>query len=1102
MKKKRIECSKNFILRIMKIYLMLLIITIFKTFASDTFAQNITLKADNTKLKKVLNEIEEKSGYNFFYNSSIVNVHERISLNIDDLDLKEALYALLNEKGIDFSFLDNTIILYPKGNRAYRKKVENSLTSNLKATISSTLTPNQINNLIRAANYIQSKVTGLVTDANGIPLPGVNVLVKGTNIGIMTDLDGRFEINANEGVVLIFSMLGFKEKEVNVKDQDSTNITVVLHESSTQLEEVVVVGYNTVEKKHIASSIEELDMDLINSRPISKLEEAFNGTLSGVTLMQGNNLPGSVPGVISIRGISTLQNADPLVIVDGMEQSLTDIDPNQVKSISVLKDAASASMYGSRGANGVIIIETERGTTGQFKVDLHTWAAVQDPIDSPDFVNSANYMRLRNEAHQIQGQTLLFTDEDILAAERNETANTNWLDAVMPKKAHSFNSSVSVSGGGGVGTFNLMLGYISENGLNSIEGTDKFSARFNTNINIDDKFVLLADFYAHRLQVDRLYANTDGHGLYQNAWKMNPTQNIYYDSDIEDHYILYNNLNPLASIEHGGESNNLHDRSTINLRPRYYISNNLYIAGNVSYMINKSANKYERDTFKFFDGDNKPVTTWGNAVGSSQGVSVSQITARANINYEQKLRQEKDHLYFVTGAETMNYNFTDYREISKASFFGKLNYSFDNRYLVELTARADGSSKFAPGNRWGFFPSGALAWNVHNEGFMSDLKEKGVIDLLKFRYSYGKIGNENVDPYLWEEVVNTWGWTMRVPNPNFTWEKQKQTNLAVDIATLNNRLSITAEWYKKYSYDLIYSNFPVPPLTGSYYLETSVNIGEVENKGWEISANWNDKKGDFSYSVGATLFNNENKVLKAGYAVSDTLIFKNDNDKIWYKGIAIDNYYGYQSNGFFQDQSEIDGTEAKLPNTLPGDIKYIDQNGDGIINDEDKIDLGDPLPHFNYSLRLNFKFKRWDIGMLGQGVGKRTGRLNGLEGYPVIMDGSSNSLGTPRQYYMDNRWTPETPNSRFPRVWTGSSPNAVLSDVWLSDASFFRIKTMQLGYTIPQLGKNIRNFRIYYNAQDVFTVTKWEGLEPERNGGNGNYPRMASYSLGIKATIF
>ena len=210
----------------------------------------------------------------------------------------------------------------------------------------------------------------------------------------------------------------------------------------------------------------------------------------------------------------------------------------------------------------------------------------------------------------------------------------------------------------------------------------------------------------------------------------------------------------------------------------------------------------------------------------------------------------------------------------------------------------------------------------------------GAIDQLKFRYSYGKIGNENVSPYLWEEVVNTWGWTMRVPNPDFTWEKQKQTNLAVDLATLNNRLSITAEWYKKHSYDLIYSNFPVPPLTGSYYLETSVNIGEVENKGWEVSANWSDKKGDFSYSVGASLFNNENKVLKAGYAVSDTLIFKNNNDKIWYKGIAIDNYYGYESNGYFQNQEEIESTMAKLPNTLPGDIKYVDQNGDGIINME------------------------------------------------------------------------------------------------------------------------------------------------------------------------
>src|SRR5690606_36671898 len=215
----------------------------------------------------------------------------------------------------------------------------------------------------------------------------------------------------------------------------------------------------------------------------------------------------------------------------------------------------------------------------------------------------------------------------------------------------------------------------------------------------------------------------------------------------------------------------------------------------------------------------------------------------------------------------------------------------------------------------------------------------------------------------------------------------------------------------------------------------------------------------------------------------------------------IDNYYGYQSNGYFQDQTEVDATDAKLPNTLPGDIKYVDQNGDGVINDMDRVDLGDPFPHLNYSVTLDLRYKKWDFSMLGVGVGKRTGRLAGLEGYPVLVDGTDNNMGSPRQYYMDNRWTPDNPNARFPRVWTGNSSNAVLSDVWLSDAAFFRIKTIQLGYTFPQLGSSIRNFRVYVNAQDAITFTNWEGLEPERNGGNGNYPRMATFNCGINATI-
>ncbi len=950
----------------------------------------------------------------------------------------------------------------------------------------------------------QRTISGTVRDTQGAPVPFANVLVKGSTIGTATNDQGRFELSVDGDVTLIITSIGYRDNEISTAGKKT--IDVILVENKIAVEEVVIVGYNEVERKHLASSIEVVDMNKIKTRPIFKLEEGFSGTVSGTYLMQGNNLPGAVPGTIRIRGLSTLQNADPLVIIDGMEQSLTDIDPNQIKSISVLKDAASASMYGSRGANGVIIIETERGNASKFEVNLHAWSAFQKPIDLPDFVNAADYMRLNNEAKQMQGQPLLYTDEDIAHAEKGDDPvnypNTDWLDEVMQRTAHSYNTSANISGGGGVGTFNLMLGYIAERGLNDEEGTGKFSARFNTNINIADRFVLLADFYAHQLQVDRLYANTNGHGLYENAWKMNPTQAIYYNSDMEEHYMLHNQLNPVASIKHGGSWNAIHDRATINLRPRFYINKKFSLQGNVSYMINKSANKYKRTTFKFFDGDGKPVTTWANAVGAEQGVSVSQITARGLLNYESEIRHKLDKIYFILGSEMMNYNYTDYREISKASFFSKLNYSFEDRYLLEATVRADGSSKCAPGNRWGVFPSGSLGWNIHNEGFMSGITESGVLNNLKLRVSYGLIGNENVDPYLWQEIVNTWGWTMRVPNPDFTWEKQKQANVGIDVTLLAGRLDMTFDTYVKKSYDLIYSDFPVPPLTGSYYLTSSVNIGEVENKGWEFSAKWTDRIDDLEYSISGMIFDNKNKVLKAGYSTSDTLIFKDNTDKIWYRGIAVDNYYGYQSDGFFKDQADVDATAAKLPNTLPGDIKYVDQNKDGIINNKDRVNLGDPFPHYNYAVTLNLKYHKWDLSVLGQGVGKRKGRLNGMEGYPVLMDGSSNSLGTPRQQYMDNRWTPTTPDSRFPRVWTGASTNAYLSDVWLSDASFFRIKTIQLGYSIPKVGSNIRNVRFYFNAQDVFTFTDWEGLEPERDGGNGNYPRMATFSLGVQATIF
>lgn len=948
----------------------------------------------------------------------------------------------------------------------------------------------------------QRTIKGEVTDTEGAPLPATNVLVKGTNIGTTTDSRGEYTIRVNkEEIILIFSSIGYQDKEISVQPGSTNVVNAVLQKQTLNLDELTVVGYSTVETKHVASSVAKIDMEKLETMPISKLQDVFSGTIPGVVMMHENSLPGDVPGSIKIRGVSTLQNADPLVIVDGMEQSLTDINPHEIKSITVLKDAASAAMYGSRGANGVIIIKTKRGSAEKFNVEIFSSVTVDDPIKLPDFVGSADFMKLRNEARKLQGGNPAFTASQITKAENGEYANIDWMDKIMQQRAYAYNFAANVSGGGGVGNFSLMLDYKNERGLNPYQGQKMYSARFNTTMNLGDKFILLADFYARRLQVDRLHMGS-GNDIYNTAWQMFPTDSIYYGTGSDRHYRLHHETNPVAMINEGGTEKNLYDRITLNLRPRYNINEHLSLRGNISYMINKSASKYERQTFKFYDPEGKPTKTWENAVGSSQGTSVSQLTSRLLVNYEKKLRDKRDKIYVTAGTEVMVHNYTDYREYSKASFFGKVNYSFDNRYILVGTIRGDGSSKFAPGHRWGVFPAGAIAWNVHNEKFMHSLTNSGTLNNFKIRFSYGIIGNENVAPYLWEEIVNTWGWTMRVPNPEFSWEKQRQTNLGIDLTLLDNRLSLTADVYKKHSYDLIFSEYPVPPLTGSYSLESAVNIGVVENKGWELSLGWHDDLGDFSYNVTAMLFNNKNSVVKAGYSSSDTLVFKGNSDKIWYKGITMDNYYGFESNGYFQNQTDLANTDAKMPNSRVGDIKYVDQNHDGIINNEDRIFLGGPAPHYNYAINFDFQYKNWSLRLMGQGVGKRTGRLNGLIGYPVIMDGSANEYGAPREYYIENRWTPQTPNSRFPRVWTGSSPNTVLSDVWLSDASYFRIRTIELGYEFQNVSNSFRTIKLFLNAHDPFVFTSWEGLDPERNGGNGQYPRMRSLTFGIIASIY
>lgn len=944
-------------------------------------------------------------------------------------------------------------------------------------------------------------IEGIVTDAQETPLGAVNVTVKGSSKGVATNIDGEYKITADQNDILVFNSIGFESTEIEVNNQ--TEINIALQEKPEEIGEITIsTGFNRIKREHIASSVASVDMGATRTRPIKKLQQAFT-TIPGVTVRQRNNLPGEAPS-LRVRGDGTLGGKSPLVIVDGMEMTMNDLDPNQIRSIDVLKDAAATSMYGSKGANGVVIIETNRADAEEFQVDINTWIGFDNPIDKPDFVNAVDYMKLRNEARELQGQDPSFTQEEIRKTENGELPNTDWYNAVQQKQANSLNSSANIKGGGSMGTFSLMLNYMNENGLNSKEGSDKYSARFNTNINIAKDLDIKADFYAQRLEIDRLHMNSDGNGLYKQTWRLNPTQEPYFeDTDEEDHLRYLDNRNPIARIEKGGQRTNLHDKTSINLRPNYNITEGLSIGGDISYVLNKSSNKHVRRTYKFTDRDGKPVDQYTNAVGSSQGVSTSNLILRGLLKYNSKIFNDRDHINFLAAAEARNHLYSDYREEAQSSFFSKLNYAFDNRYLLEANIRADGSSKFAPGHQWGYFPSISAGWNLHNESFMKPLTDSGIINNLKFRFSYGKIGNENVAPYLWEEIVNDWGWVMRVPNPEFTWEKQNQYNFGVDLNALGNRLNVTFDMYKKHSYDLIYDQFPVPPLTGANSLESSVNIGEVDNKGWEITAKWTDQIGaDFTYSIQGSLYDNKNAVVKAGHSANDSLSFKGNSDKIWYKGIPMNNFYGFETDGYYQNDEEVANADAKFPNTQKGDIKYIDQNKDGNMNDKDRVFLGDMDPHFNYYFSLELAYKNWDFLAIGRGVGKKLGKLNGLEGQPVIMGVSNNDLGTPRKYYRDNRWTPDNPDSRFPRVWTGDSSNDQLSDLWLSDMSFFRIQTLQLGYTFPKVGNFIENLRLYANAEDAFTFTSWEGLDPERQGGSGDYPRMATFSIGASFTLY
>lgn len=1073
---------------IMKITTVLITCT-FLAISTMAYPQRVTVNLKNASLKTFFEEIQKQTDIALLFSENIV-AHKKITIHEKNIRLADLLTKELPKYQLDFKTFNGQITIVPKDEKPTQDK-----------TITATIPTDK-----------QEKVTvkGRIFNSAEPPiaLENVNITVKGQGIVGITDNGGYYSVSVPKGSYLIFSTVGFHAREVFI-NKDENNLTVSLSEDVADVEEVVVVGMTEMQKKHIASSVASLNVSSnIEGKPITNLSQALQGGVTGVNVQQGSGLPGGDAATIKIRGISTLNNADPLVLVDGVPMDMNHIDPVTVESVTVLKDAAAAAIYGARAANGVILVTTKRGKAGQINVLYDGYYGVQNPSLLPDFVNAPTYMQMFNYATVASGGQAFYTEEEIAKTASGEDPinypNTNWVEELIDKHPVLTSHSLAISGGNDVARFAVTGNYMYQKGMLPSNNMDRFNLRANTTVSLSKKFLVNLDVLGIRRNT--LYPNRSlsngGIRMLDDLYRLPPTVLPKYPA--EDGWpTIYGRyadiVNPVAYAEVGGTLGYQYDQATINLQPKWSITDNLTLRGQFSYRLNSDVYKQKRDNFYFFDYYTKQlVQTWAVQRDAYSETRDTYLYMSGMLDYNKTFNQ---HNIFAMGGFSMEKFNNGYWNMSAlASAYAKVNYSYGDRYLAELSMRADGSSKFGPKHKWGYFPSVAVGWNIHNEDFF----HVESISNLKIRASYGLLGNENIGLYKYQNLINTSNGTESVwGNPDITWEKVHILDLGLDLSLFKNKIGLTFDYYDKNTKDVILQ----PAIAPSGSLGSApVNAGSVSNKGVELSINYNENIGrNFSFSIRPGITYNKNKItdLLGGPYINGIEINE--------KGHSIKSYYGYQTNGILQyadfENNKITSKVPILAGQGPGDIRYVDVNDDGLIDENDQQVIGDPIPRVNYFANFSFSYKKLDLEFLLQGAGNHDysanlgGKSSGYLWHPLNMSASG---GVPTTYRAANSWRENNQEAIYPRLLANPATNILRSDFWLFNAKYMRVKYIQMGYRLNNTFLNkygIKSSRIYLNAQNPFLFTAIKQVDPESQGGSWTYGIMKTFTVGLNVNF-
>ncbi len=1002
-------------------------------------------------------------------------------------------------------------------------------------------------------------VSGTVVNASdNTPLAGVSVVESGVNKGTTTNQKGEFKLTVSKSnPVLVFSYVGFQDYTVTW--DGSATIKVSMEQAASALQDVVVVGYGTQKKINQTGAVQTMRLDDAVNQPVTNSGQLMYGKFSGVQITQGSGLPGADASSVTIRGVGTFGSTAPLVVIDNIQytglETFNNLSPADIESISVLKDASASAIYGARAANGVIVVTTKKGKSGSMSVVYNSYTGFQKATVVPEYLDAVNYAKLKNERDVNQngtGTPIRYSDADIAAMQsgsnRDQYANTNWAKEIL-RNAPIQSHYVAFSGGNDRTTYRASLAYLGQEAI--VKGKFK-NDRFNISLNINSKVkdwltisnVTNAYWTKFKGPVGGADAITGENGIINQFQRSAPTVPVFYSNGaygiVDGSYLKVNASFPIQNpIRRGFLGDYISDE--INISDRFGIK--VDFTKNLSFETSGSINLNYTNVSNFNPAEN--TFDWaGNIV---QQNTVNSLTNSTNFNYrllnENILRYSKrfnsKHDLTVLLGHSLIYNRNDgfsgnlqgfpsnaiqefdgggvlnpsvsgsASEEAVQSFFSRINYVYNGKYLFEFNIRRDGSSKFGPNNRYATFPSASAGWRISEEPFM---KKVDWISDLKLRGSWGITGNDNIGNYIFDQTYNSGldyylGTSnivgavaiTRLANQTITWETVKQYDIGLDAGLFKNRLTLSADYFERLSSDVLYANFPIPSTIGVTNLAAQ-NAASMVNRGLEITANYRGViKKAVNYSIGASLSKfADNNVTGLGDRALETI----NAESIIRIGAPFNAYYGYQVIGIFQSAAEVAAAPRQFGSvrTAPGDFQYADLSGpggkpDGVIDAFDRTIIGNPFPKMLYNFNGTLNYKNLDMSILFEGVSGIDRLLNDNGQLPF--EGDRNNVLT---YWID-RWTPTAPSTKLPRV--GGQNNQVVSTFYVEDASYLRLKNLEIGYSIPTSFTQkygISKLRVYLGAQNLLTFTKMKNFDPERaRGGNSDQlvPLYKVYTFGV-----